>query len=109
MTSHYATFKAALNAFSRAVAVDYGKDGITSNAICPGAVETDLLAVRGRKTAALLDLTYEEYLDQYAQETLTKAISTVEEIAAVALLLVSDEGAGITGTAINVDGGSSPF
>lgn len=109
MTSHYATFKAALNAFSRSVAVDYGNCGITSNAICPGAVETDLLVHQGSKTAALIGLTYEEYLDTYAQDTLTKVVSTVEEIAAVALLLVSDEGAGITGTAINVDGGTSPF
>ena len=48
MAGHYATFKAAVNMFSRAVAVEYGMFGITSNAICPGAVETDLMQNTGR-------------------------------------------------------------
>jgi 3-hydroxybutyrate dehydrogenase/3-oxoacyl-[acyl-carrier protein] reductase len=45
MASHYATFKAAVNTFGRAVAVEYGQFGITANAICPGAIETDLMNV----------------------------------------------------------------
>lgn len=107
--SHYATFKAAVNAFSRAVAVEYGRFGITSNSICPGAVETDLMKSAGLESAEASGMTYDQFLDHYARETLTGRINTVEEVAAVALLLCSPAGAGITGSAINVDGGTSPF
>ena len=109
MASHYATFKAAVNAFSRAVAVEYGQFGITSNAICPGAVETDLMKTAGMDSAEASGMSYEQFLDHYASQTLTGKINTVEEVAAVALLLASPEGSGITGTAINVDGGTAPF
>lgn len=109
LASHYATFKHALHGFTKAVAVEYSPRGITCNAICPGAVETDLMRITGASAAKAAGVTYEEFLDGYAQETLTKKINTVEEVAAVALLLASEAGAGITGTTINVDGGTSPY
>jgi len=109
MASHYCTFKAAVNAFSRAVAVEYSPFGVTSNCICPGGVETDLTRSAGMENAAATGITYEEFLDHYAKDTLTGKLNTVEECAAVAMLLASPAGAGITGTAINVDGGTSPW
>jgi NAD(P)-dependent dehydrogenase (short-subunit alcohol dehydrogenase family) len=109
MAGHYSTFKAAVNMFSRAVAVEYGSFGITSNSICPGAVETDLMKSAGLDNAEASGMSYEQFLDHYASQTLTGKINTVEEVAAVALLLASQAGAGITGTAINVDGGTSPW
>lgn len=109
MASHYATFKAAVNMFSRAVAVEYGQFGITSNSICPGGVETDLTRTAGLENAKASGITYEEFLDHYASQTLTGRLNTVDEVAAVALLLASPAGAGITGTSINVDGGTSPW
>jgi 3-hydroxybutyrate dehydrogenase/3-oxoacyl-[acyl-carrier protein] reductase len=109
MAAHYATFKLALNGFTRCVAVEYATTGITANAICPGGVETDLTKTTGADNAAASGITYEEFLDNYAQQSLTKKLNTVEEVAAVALLLASPAGAGITGTTINVDGGTAPF
>jgi 3-hydroxybutyrate dehydrogenase/3-oxoacyl-[acyl-carrier protein] reductase len=109
MASHYATYKHAVQGFTKAVAVEYGPLGITSNAICPGAIETDLMRDAGGKNAAASGITYEEFLQGYADETLTKKLNRVEEVAAVAVLLASDAGAGITGAALNVDGGSSPY
>jgi 3-hydroxybutyrate dehydrogenase/3-oxoacyl-[acyl-carrier protein] reductase len=99
----------ALNGLTRAVAIEYGTSGITANSICPGAVETDLMQVTGADAAAGQGLTYEQFLDIYAQQSLTKKLNTVDEVAAVALLLASSAGAGITGTSINVDGGTSPY
>ena len=107
--SNYAVFKAAVNALGRCIAVEYSPYGVTANAICPGAIETDLMKTAGAKTADVLGISYEQFLDNYAQESLTKRLNTVEEVAAVAVLLASPEGIGITGTTINVDGGSSPF
>lgn len=109
MASHYATFKHALNGFMRCVAVEYASAGITANAICPGAVETDLMMTVGADSAAAAGITYEAFLDTYAQQSLTKRLNTVDEVAAVALLLASPAGAGITGTTINVDGGTAPY
>lgn len=109
MAAHYTAFKAGMNAFSRAVASEYAAKGITSNTICPGAVETDLMLVTGAKSAESAGMTYEEFKDAYAQQSLTKKLNTVDEVAAVALLLASPAGAGITGSTINVDAGTSPY
>jgi NAD(P)-dependent dehydrogenase (short-subunit alcohol dehydrogenase family) len=108
MAGHYATFKHALLGLTRAVAVEYGPVGITCNAICPGVVETDLTKTVGAQAAEAAGISYDAFLQGYADEALTKRINTVDEVAAVAWLLVSDAGAGITGTSINVDGGTSP-
>ena len=107
--SNYSVFKAAVNTLGRCVAVEYSPFGVTANTICPGAIETDLMMTTGAKTAETLGFTYEQYLDNYAQESLTKKINSVEEVAAVVVLLASPEGAGISGTTINVDGGTSPY
>ena len=109
MVSHYITAKHALNGFAKAVAYEYGPTGITSNAICPGAVETDLMLDAGPGAAEAMGITYEEFLDGYAQESMIKRLNTVEEIAAVAVLLASDAGGGITGALLNVDGGTASW
>lgn len=49
---HYATFKHALVGFTKAVALEYGPVGVTSNAICSGTIETDLLRESGVAVAA---------------------------------------------------------
>ena len=107
--SHYTTNKAGLHGFTKAVAAEYGAMGITSNAICPGAVETDMMLTAGPAAAATMGITYEQFIDGYAKETMIKRINTVEEVAAVAVLLASPAGGGLTGGMINVDGGTSPY
>ncbi len=104
--SHYITGKHALNGFTKAVAFEYGASGITSNAICPGAVETDLMTGQGRKAAEAMGLTYEAFLDSYAQDAAIKRLNTVEEVAAMAVLLASEAGGGITGALLDVEGGT---
>ncbi len=105
--SHYITFKHALNGFTKAVAFEYGAQGITSNAISPGAVETDLMKDTGPEAAKSMGITYTEFLDNYAQESATKKLNTVEEVAGMALFLASDLGAGITGAIVPIDGGTA--
>ncbi len=104
--SHYITFKHAMNGFTKAVAFEYGESGITSNAISPGAVETDLMRESGPAAAESMGITYEEFKDNYAQESSIKRLNTVEEIAGLAMYLVSDVGAGVTGAILPVDGGT---
>ena len=107
--SNYITAKAALNGFTKAVAFEYGPLGITCNAIAPGAVETDTMRTGGAEAAKVAGITYEQFLQTYADESMIKRINRVEEIAAMALLLASEIGGGITGAVLSVDGGSSPY
>ncbi len=107
--SHYITSKHALNGFAKAVAREYGTEGITSNAICPGAVETDMMKDAGKSAAEAMGITYQQFLDNYAKDSMIKRINTVEEVAAMALLLASPAGGGITGAMMNVDGGTSSW
>ena len=105
--SHYITFKHALNGFTKAVAFEYGAQGITCNAISPGGIETDLMMETGPAAAESMGVTYDAFKDSYAQETAIKRLNTVAEVASVALLLVSEEGGGITGANLPVDGGTA--
>ncbi|RZL23100.1 MAG: SDR family oxidoreductase [Rhodococcus sp. (in: high G+C Gram-positive bacteria)] len=107
--AHYISAKHAMNGFTKAVAFEYGQRGITSNAICPGAIETERTKEVGPAFAAENGLTYEEYLADYAKDAATGRLNTVEEIGAMAVLLAGPAGAGITGALLNVDGGTSPY
>ena len=105
--SHYITFKHAMNGFTKAVAFEYGETGITSNAISPGAVETDLMMETGPKAAESMGISYEQFKENYAQEAAIKRLNTVEEVAGLAMYLVSDAGGGVTGAIMPVDGGTA--
>jgi 3-hydroxybutyrate dehydrogenase/3-oxoacyl-[acyl-carrier protein] reductase len=107
--SNYITTKHALNGLTKATAFEYGPMGVTCNAICPGAVETDIMREAGPDAAAQAGLTYEQFLQNYADESMIKRLNEVEEVAAMALLLASDAGGGITGALLNVDGGSASW
>ena len=109
MVSHYITNKHAINGLTKAIAFEYGTKGITCNAICPGAIETDIMRNVGPQVAEQSGITYEQFLDNYAQESAIKRLNTVEEVAAMAVLLASDVGAGITGALLNVDGGTAQW
>ena len=109
MVSHYITCKHAMNGLTKAIAFEYGRHGITCNAICPGAVETDLMRDTGPGAAAAAGISYEQFLQNYADESMTKKLNTVEEVAAMAMLLVGPHGGGITGALLNVDAGTSPW
>ena len=107
--SHYITTKHAINGFTKAVAQETGALGITCNAICPGVVLTDVWAEQGPASAAAVGMEYDDFVDTLVEGSAIKRPNTVEEVAAMALLLCSEAGAGITGACLSVDGGSTPF
>jgi len=104
---HYVVNKHAINGLTKAVAFENGQHGITCNAILPGAVETDIMREGGAAAARSMGLSYEEFLGGYAQEAAIRRINTVEEVAAVAVLLASAVGGGITGALLDVSGGTA--
>jgi 3-hydroxybutyrate dehydrogenase len=56
-----------------------------------------------------MGLTFEGMVDLFSQESAIKRPNTVEEVAAMAVLLASDAGAGITGAMLSVDGGTAAY
>jgi 3-hydroxybutyrate dehydrogenase/3-oxoacyl-[acyl-carrier protein] reductase len=56
-----------------------------------------------------MGMTFEEMVDMFTADSAIKRPNEVHEVAAMALLLASDAGAGITGQQISVDGGTSQY
>ena len=83
--------------------------GITVNSLCPGLVITEIVRENGPRTAESMGLTFDGMVDLFAQESAIKRPNTVEEVAAMAVLLASDAGAGITGAMLSVDGGTAAY
>ena len=105
----YVAAKHAVNGLTKSAAKEVGTLGITVNALCPGAIETDIVRAGGPQAAEAMGLTYEGLLAVFAEDSAVKRLNEVEDVAAVAVLLASDAGAGITGSMISIDGGTSPY
>lgn len=105
----YSAAKHAVNGMTKSLAREVGAAGVTVNAICPGIVITDIIKNNGPATAKAMGLEFEEMIDLFAQEAAIKRPNTVEEVAAVAVLLASEAGGGITGQQISVDGGTAQY
>ncbi len=96
----YCASKGGVHAFSRAAAVDHGKDRIRCNTICPGWIETEMLT---------------DYLDHLPDPAAARASVAAlhpsgrtgqpADIARLALWLASDESAFVTGQQLVADGG----
>ena len=84
-------------------------EGITVNSICPGLVITDIVKSNGPATAATMGMSFDEMIAMFAQDSAIKRPNTAEEVAALAVLLASEAGSGITGAILSVDGGSTPY
>jgi len=105
----YVAAKHAINGLTKAVAKEVGTQGVTVNAICPGLVITDIIRDNGPATAQAMGITFDEMVGLFAAESAIKRPNTVDEVAAVAVLLASDVGAGITGAIYSVDGGTAAY
>ena len=88
---------------TKAMAKDHAADGVRINAICPGGVDTPMLATGAEEAEQDID----EFLELVAADSPNGRIATPEEIAALVLFLASDQAAHITGTALPIDGGLS--
>ena len=107
--SAYSASKHGVLGLTRSVAHEVANSGITANAICPGYVDTDMVSRGIEKITSRTGRSAEQALETLKSMSPQHRLVTVEEVAAVALLLASDDGRGITGQAINVDGGSLMF
>ena len=100
----YAATKAAIWGFTRALALEVAKEGITVNAVCPGYIETDMV----RNVAAETNPNDPQSpLKDLARGIPMGRLGTIEELGELVAFLASDESKYITGTPILIDGGST--
>jgi 3-oxoacyl-[acyl-carrier protein] reductase len=94
--SVYSASKASLIGFTRSLAREVGKLGITVNAVAPGFVDTEM--TRGMK---------EEQREQIVRRSALKRLAEVEDVANAVGFLLSDGAKNITGTVVTVDAGNT--
>jgi NAD(P)-dependent dehydrogenase (short-subunit alcohol dehydrogenase family) len=97
--AHYVAAKSAVNGLTKSLALEYGPNGITVNAVPPGFVDTPML--RTSQERGLLGSTIEEI----ARRTPVRRPGTPADIAATVSFLVSEEASYLTGQIIGVNGG----
>jgi 3-hydroxybutyrate dehydrogenase len=104
--SAYVAAKHGVAGFTKTVALEAAKDGITVNCISPGYVWTPLVENQIPDTMKARNLTREQVMnDVLLAAQPTKRFVTPEEVAGLALYLCSDGAASITGANLSMDGG----
>jgi NAD(P)-dependent dehydrogenase (short-subunit alcohol dehydrogenase family) len=95
LIAHYTASKGGVVALTEALALELTPQGINVNAICPGAIDTDM--AKGAKESG--------QLQQVLARVPKGRLGRPEEIASLAVFLASEESDYISGTSIVVDGG----
>jgi len=102
----YVAAKHGIIGMSKVIALEYANDGITSNSICPGWVLTPLvekqLQDRAKENGTTVD---QEKIKLVAEKQALHQFTTPEQIGGLALFLISDSAATITGASHSIDGG----
>lgn len=102
--SAYAASKGGVIALTRAMALDYAREGIRINCVCPGAIDTSQL----RAAAALENPQHPEHaLRSWGHQQPIGRLGTPEEVAELILFLSGDRAAFITGAIYTIDGGQA--
>ena len=96
----YCASKGGVVLLTKAMAIDHGRQGIRVNCICPGDVDTPMLA----EDAKARRLSYADYMQGASNRPLGR-VGTPQELARAALFLASDDSSFMTGAALVVDGG----
>lgn len=100
----YATTKAALMGFTKALAIEVVEDNITVNAIQPGYIMTPMVEKIAKDSDSKNP---QSVVDGIAEGIPMKRLGTIEELGYLALFLASDESSYITGQGFVIDGGST--
>jgi 3-oxoacyl-[acyl-carrier protein] reductase len=99
--ANYAAAKAGMQGFTKTLALELGKFGVTANAIAPGFIVTDMTAA----TAERLGVSFEEFQAARAAETPVPRVGTPDDIAHAVSFFVSEGASFVSGQVLYVAGG----
>ena len=99
--ANYAAAKAGLQGFTKTLAIELGRFGVTVNAVAPGFIATEMLEA----TAQRLGKPYEDLLAEFAADIPVGRTGTVEDIAAAVAFFAREEAGFTTGQVLYVAGG----
>ena len=99
--ANYSAAKAGLQGFTKTLALELGKFGVTANAVAPGFIETDMT----RATAERMRVSFEDFVAHSAAQIPVGRTGTPEDIAATIAFLVSEEAGFVSGQVVYVAGG----
>jgi 3-oxoacyl-[acyl-carrier protein] reductase len=99
--ANYSAAKAGLQGFTKTLAIELGKFGVTVNAIAPGFIETQMTA----DTAARLGVDFEDFKKGAAKQIPVARVGQPEDIAAVVSFFAREDASFVSGQVIYVAGG----
>ena len=99
----YCASKGGLVLLTRAMARDHAREGLRVNAICPGVVDTPMLAAEAEAEGMDID----DYMEEASEAVPNGRVAEPEEVAALALFLAGEAATHINGTTVAIDGGGS--
>ena len=99
--ANYSAAKAGLQGFTKTLAIELGKFGVTSNAVAPGFIQTDMT----RSTAERIGVEFDKFIEYSASQIPVQRVGQPEDIAATISFLCSEEAGFVSGQVIYVAGG----
>jgi 3-oxoacyl-[acyl-carrier protein] reductase len=99
--ANYAAAKAGIQGFTKTLAIELGRFGVTANAVAPGVIETDMI----RATAERLGVPLEDFLAAAAKDVPAGRVGRPEDVAAAVAFFCSEEAAYVSGQVLYVAGG----
>lgn len=111
MLAPYVAAKHGLFGFTKTVAKEVGRFGITCNCLCPGLIpETQMALDIGEPFAAALGFeSFDDAVQAFADRSALGRTARVDECTGPAVLLASEQGSAISGVAISIDGGTAEY
>ena len=99
--ANYAAAKAGVQGFTKTLAIELGKFGVTVNAIAPGFIETEMTAM----TAARVGMPFEDFKAAAAKEIPVARVGQPEDVAATVSFFAREDASFVTGQIVYVAGG----
>ena len=103
----YCTSKAALIMLTKQAALDYGKDNIRCNAVCPGGVVTEMTEADFGQVAKMIGVETDPFIKEISTEMPLNRFADIHEMGGICTFLASEDSSFMTGAELVIDGGTA--